>query len=573
MFKRFTTLLNLRKKLTILAAGNVLVGIGQGVALILLVPVLRAIFHGDYHTAFTWTWWFLGVAAVTATLNVVLTVYGFDLSTFDICGNVVRRIGEKVMRLPVGWFDKGASSRVSHALTFQNDNLSHYSAMAIPRLYGTGAMATVLMVAGLIVNWQATLPLVIAIPFGIKALKLLEDDGVKAMAVTDKTGEELTRRSLEYAQAQHVLRASNMTDWEPLTDAIEEDSTAVEAELKAESRGIMMFQQPLFILLGISLLVCGYQLVNGTLDLALFVPYALVLLRLAFPLAGLIMERTGMRVSEEALDGIGSILNADVLPEPDVSQTPANSAITFEDVTFGYTPETPVLQDITLEMPANTITALVGPSGGGKSTVQRLISRFWDVDSGAVRIGGVDVRDMTTDELMEKISIVFQKTYLFDSDILDNVRVGRADATDEEVIVAAKAASLDKVVENLPDGWHTNVGEGGSRLSGGERQRVAIARALLKRAPILLLDEVTSSLDGENEAAIVDTLHKLAPTTTVVVIAHRLSTIRGADQIAVINEGRVEQVGTHAELSAQPGTYQEFWEDQEYSERWKLVTQ
>ena len=232
---------------------------------------------------------------------------------------------------------------------------------------------------------------------------------------------------------------------------------------------------------------------------------------------------------------------------------------------------TEILHNISMTMQPGTVTALVGPSGSGKTTITRLIARFWEPDSGSVKINGVNVRDTSTEELMRNLAIVFQETYLFNGTILENVRVGRPDASDEDVKEAARAASLEGVIASLPEGWDTVVGEGGSRLSGGERQRVAIARALLKKAPTLLLDEVTSSLDGENEAAVVETLHRLAHNTTVVVIAHRLSTIKAADQIAVVTDGRIEAMGTHEELLAGGGTYAQFWEDQEFSHRWKLV--
>ncbi|SPT53387.1 Putative multidrug export ATP-binding/permease protein SAV1866 [Actinomyces bovis] len=230
-----------------------------------------------------------------------------------------------------------------------------------------------------------------------------------------------------------------------------------------------------------------------------------------------------------------------------------------------------VIHDVTLTFPAGSVTALVGPSGSGKSTLTRLVARFWDVQRGSVRVGGADVRDLRTQDLMAQISMVFQDVYLFDTTIEENVRIGRADASDEEVREAADRAGLSEVVERLPHGWATRVGEGGSSLSGGERQRVAIARAFLKDAPVLLLDEVTSALDGVSEAGVTRAMEELSEGRTVLVIAHRLSTIRRADRIVVLVDGAVEAIGAHDELYSAGGTYRRFWEDQSAVDRWRLV--
>ena len=220
---------------------------------------------------------------------------------------------------------------------------------------------------------------------------------------------------------------------------------------------------------------------------------------------------------------------------------------------------------------SDLVTALVGPSGSGKSTIARLVARFWDVDAGSVSVGGVDVRSTRIDALMERVAMVFQDVYLFDTTIEENVRIGRPGASAQEIREAAGRAGLAEVVERLPRGWDTRVGEGGSALSGGERQRVAIARAFLKDAPVLLLDEATSALDGANEAAVTRAMEELSAGRTVVVIAHRLSTIRRADRIVVLVDGAVEAIGSHAELYAAGGTYRRFWDDQEAIARWRLV--
>ena len=245
----------------------------------------------------------------------------------------------------------------------------------------------------------------------------------------------------------------------------------------------------------------------------------------------------------------------------------------LQDVSFSYEADHPVLQGVSFRVEPETMTAIVGPSGCGKTTIARLIARFYDVDAGSVRVGERDVRDWDTADLMAQLSLVFQDVYLFDDTLEANVRVGNPDATRADIEEAARLSGVDEIVERLPHGWDTPVGEGGRALSGGERQRVSIARALLKAAPIVLFDEATSALDPENESRITDAMAALRRDATLIVIAHKLDTITAADQIVVLDEtGRVAQIGTHAELYSQAdGQYRAFWDARSRASGWKLV--
>lgn len=286
----------------------------------------------------------------------------------------------------------------------------------------------------------------------------------------------------------------------------------------------------------------------------------------------LAIEHTmALRTAQLDLQRIQRILDARPLAQPiESADAPMPGTVDLEEVTFGYG-DTPVVRDVTLHAAPGTMVALVGPSGAGKSTLLSLIARFHDAGNGTVRVGGRDVREQATDDLMRQLSLVFQDAYLFDDTLEANIRLGRPEASDEEMTAAAAAAGVSEIVHRLSHGWKSRVGEGGSALSGGERQRVALARALLKQAPILLLDEATAALDPENERHVTASLQALRRQTTTLVIAHRLHTIAHSDAIVLLSEdGRVVDQGTHEELLGRCGDYGSFWRSREVAEQWQI---
>ena len=320
------------------------------------------------------------------------------------------------------------------------------------------------------------------------------------------------------------------------------------------------------------LLVVGVLLaVSGQVAAGTAVALIALAARFTGPLAEIGDFAGVLKMARNDLRRLTSILDEPALPEAaTTADLPEPGALELDGVTFGYDPARPVLRDVDLRIPPRSMTALVGASGSGKTTVTRLLARFWDVDAGTVRVGGADVRDQPVEQLMAQLALVFQDVYLFDDTLEATIRVGRPDATDAELAEAARLAGVQEIVERLPDGWRTRVGEGGTALSGGERQRVSVARALLKQAPIVLLDEATAALDPENERFLTDALRTLAERSTVLVIAHRLPTVVAADRIVVLDDGGVAEAGTHTELLASGGRYAAFWETRRRARGWRL---
>ena len=320
---------------------------------------------------------------------------------------------------------------------------------------------------------------------------------------------------------------------------------------------------------GLSLItmVGVYLLMGGTLDITIFVMFLLVGTRIFDPLVGAIIQLPVFVYQTAAGKRIVDLLDEPIMQGD--GEAPQNHDISFENVTFGYGKDM-VLHNVSASFPSGTMTAIVGPSGSGKSTMLRLIARFYDPQSGAVRFGGIDETTVDPEKLMSKISVVFQDVYLFQDTIGNNIRYGRENATQEEIEAAAKLAHCHDFIMALPDGYDTMVGEGGSTLSGGEKQRISIARAILKDAPVLLLDEATSSLDPENEVEVQQAIEELVKDRTVVMIAHKLKTIAGADQIIVLDQGEVKEVGTHKELMDNHGLYRHLWDIQQTTAGWQI---
>ena len=444
------------------------------------------------------------------------------------------------------------------------------------RPLSTAVVTPVTVLVGMYaVDVRLALAITVATPVLVAVLLISNRIVARSDRGRDAVIHEAAARVVEFAQAQPVLRAFGRIaeGHRMLDDALVGQRDADRRMIRLAVPGLVSFAFVVRALFA-ALLVLGVDLaLGGSLD----VPTALAVLVLSARFTESIGSAAelgaSLRLSGNALARITEVLATPRLPEPDRPRTPERHDVEFEAVRFGYDPAHPVLRDVSFTLPERSLTALVGPSGAGKTTVARLLARFFDPDAGAVRIGGVDAREIAGEDLMARVAMVFQDVYLFEGTLADNVRLGRPDATDADLARVAALAGLDQVVAELPEGWDTHVGEGGSTLSGGQRQRVSIARALLKDAPIVVLDEATAALDPENDATVGAAVAELGKRATLLVIAHRLQTVLVADQILVLRDGVIAERGRHEVLVGAGGTYTQFWEQRSRAAGWRLVKQ
>ncbi|ACZ87377.1 ABC transporter ATP-binding protein [Streptosporangium roseum] len=533
--------------------------IAEGLSYALLVPVLRALFGSEPAAAWPWLIAFGAVVAAYAALRYISDLSGFRVGTTMLRG-MYHRLGDHLARLPIGWYNAGRIGQVS-ALASGGvlQAMSVIAHLLAPSISASVTPLTIIVVM-LAFNWQLGLAALVAVPV-VAAIQLWT---ARSTAATDaeraERDQEATGRVIEYLQAQPVLRAGGRSGerFRLLDDSLREVQRVSRRSVLSVlpgAVGLTLTVQAMFTVL----LVLGASLaLGGNIGAAEVLAILVLAARCADPLLSLADIGSQLRGARSELARLDTVLRTEPLPEAREPIQPVGRDLEFDSVAFRHGGRT-VIDEVSLSVPEGQRLAVVGPSGAGKSTLLQLLARFYDVDAGAVRVGGADVRAISTEVLMAQIAIVFQEVYLFDGTIEENVRLGRPDAGVAEVRAAATAARLDEVIERLPGGWAANVGEGGTLLSGGERQRVSIARALLKNAPIVLLDEVTSALDPVNEAAVHEGIERLMAGRTVVMVAHRMRTVQRADRIAFLDGGRIVEEGSHHELLRHGGRYADFW--------------
>ena len=512
------------------------------------------------------------IAAAAAILVCTRLQYdGTFLATYVETG--VRRVNlaEKLRRIPLSFFGKkdlaDLTSSIMNDCAVLESSQSHY----VEPLFGAILSTTLISVSLLFFNWRMALAAIWPLPvaFAIVALASDVQNGLSRRSMAAKIACEDGIQ--ECMEAMPDLRANNAE--ERYLSGLAAKIRALESRLIQTELGTALFvvSASLVLRLGVATtaLAGASLLAAGRLDVLTFFMFLLVVSRLYDPLEGSLQNLAAVISTNTNIERMNSILDCPVQTGSE-KLTNRGCDVTFDHVGFSYDGGETVLRDVSFTAKQGQVTALVGPSGGGKTTVSRLAARFWDIPRGKITVGGMDVSKIDPEALMSLYSIVFQDVTLFDNTILENIRIGRKDATDEEVIAAAKLANVDEFAEKLPEKWNSNIGENGCELSGGERQRISIARAFLKDAPIILLDEATASLDVENETAIQQALSRLIQNKTVLIIAHRMRTVSGADRIVVLKNGEVAEQGAPAELLKQDGVFAHMMRLQNRSQSWSI---
>ncbi|MEU1548312.1 ABC transporter ATP-binding protein [Nocardia sp. NPDC005745] len=555
-----------------LLAGLVASAVVQGIAFAFTVPLLTAILASDWGAAWTW----FGVETLLLAVYAGVT-YRAKLSSTGtsrlVATNLWQRLGDHIAQLPLGWFGPARVGQASKTVSAGVLDVMGLPTNLLRPLIDTFVTPAVVVVAMFFFDWQLALITALTAPFIAVAYRFAGRLLMSTDAHTHEAAVDTANRLVEFAQTQPVLRAfgRRTESGRLLDDAIVAQRAAdrkMVTRVAIAQFGFGLVVQTAFtvvILAGIALAL-GRSL--GHIEL---VTLLVLTTRYVQPMLDAGDLSAGLRVVRNTLDRMENILATPTLPVTGTAATPTEPTVEFDHVTFGYDPQRPVIRDVSFGVPVRSMTALVGPSGSGKTTITRLVARFWDVDSGTIRIGGADVAALTPDDLMRQLSFVFQDVYLFAGTIRENILIAKPSAIDEELERVVQLARVDEIIERLPAGLGTQVGESGFALSGGERQRVSIARALLKDAPIVLLDEATAALDPENEALIQDALTALTADRTLIVVAHRLQTIRSADQILVLDNGRIAERGTHEGLLAHGGIYASFWRERSRARGWRIT--
>ncbi|MDR1329175.1 MAG: ABC transporter ATP-binding protein/permease [Oscillospiraceae bacterium] len=538
-------------------------------ALLVIIRITERTLDGAY----AWTAFLIVLAslAVKWILRRVFTGMQSDAAC-RVAARERLKIGDLFKRFPMSYFTEGNIGEVTNVITGDLSFAEDYGMTKLDDVI-SGLIAIVIACAFLLwVDWRVAAASVVGCALALIAFDAMEKVTKRQAKIRMEQASKLTGAVLEYTEGISVIKALRMSgDAAKRMDASIEDACLHAIDFESSMvKPVTRYLHCYAFAIAAALFLSFWRFFNGEMGLPVVIMVALFIFRIYLPAMGLGTGASIMRVMEAGLDRYEKLKEVPII-DADGKDIPLSSFdIAFEDVSFSYEAKE-TLKNISFTAKEHSMTALVGASGSGKTTIANLIVRFWDAQKGAVKIGGIDVREMTCDSLLRYVSMVFQRVYLFHDTIENNIRFGSPDATREEIIAAAKKARCHDFIEALPDGYDTVVGEGGSTLSGGEKQRISIARAILKDAPIVLLDEATASVDPDNEKYIQEAINELVRDKTLIIIAHRLSTIKRADQILVIDDGRIVERGRHDELLAKGGQYRALWTRRQNANSWRIA--
>ena len=525
--------------------------------------------------------WIAFAFAVGGILIYFLGLMCTHLAAFRTASNIRKQGMAHVMQAPLGYFDANASGLIRSRLDAAAADTETLLALNLADIVGTITLFLAMLVLMFVFDWRMGAACLLAAVISILAMfSMMGGKNAGLMAEYQAAQDRMTKSGTEYVRGIPVVKIFQQTvySFKAFQQAIEDYSAKAEhyqGDVCRVPQSInLTFTEGAFLfLVPVVLFLAPGALASG--DFAGFVTnfafYAVFSAIISTALAKIMFAASGMMLADTALGRIQPVMDAPTLAVPEHPQTPKDNRVVFRDVSFTYDgAQSPALSHVSFTAEPGETVALVGPSGGGKTTAASLIPRFWDADTGTVEVGGVDVRQIDPHVLMDQVAFVFQNNRLFKASILENVRAARPDASREQVLAALEAAQCGDILEKLPKGLDTVIGTEGTYLSGGEAQRIALARAILKDAPIVVLDEATAFADPENEALIQKAFAQLTKDRTVIMIAHRLSTVVGADKILVLEGGRVTEQGTHGELIAAGGLYTRMWADYNRAIQWKM---
>ncbi len=563
---------DLVKATLLTVAANLCLMFPVGLLILVLQHIMEALQTGGNPAAGMWK--YTAIAALLTVLIYVIHWFQYEslyIATYQESANRRVRLAEKMRQLPLSFFGQRDLSDLTSTIMSDCSALEQAFSHFIPQLFGTVISTVLISVGLLLMDWRMGLAAIWVVPVSallVIGSKWIQDQFgtqsiLKKRAATDGLQELLETIKDIKACNQKELYLNRLKN--KLTQA---EKAAIHSELAtgvfvSSAQALLRIGIATTILAGISLLI------SGQLDLTAFLIFLIVASRFYDPLNVCYMNLAATFNAKLQIERMRSVEEQPIQAGAK-EYTPNGYDISFEHVTFAYHEDEGVLRDVSFTARQGEITALVGPSGGGKSTAAKLAARFWDVNGGKVCLGGVDVSSVDPETLLKNYAIVFQDVVLFHDTVMENIRLGRRTAADAEVLAAAKAAQCDEFIKQLPEGYQTVIGENGSTLSGGERQRISIARALLKDAPVVLLDEATASLDVENETAIQTALSGLVQNKTVLIIAHRMRTVMGADKVVVLSDGNVAETGTPDALIKGNGIFRHMVDLQRESQEWSL---
>ena len=562
---------NIRKSIVL----NILASISNLIPFIALAKIVEALFlsrnTGKIDTNLLWKYFVIMAVFffVTIFFENLATKYTYELG-YKVAADGRIELADHIRKLPIGYLSGKSSTEILD--TLMNDFFKIETAVThqLPQFFSGICVAIVCSILFLIIDVKMGIATFIGLPISILLLRLMQNFQKKIYLRTKKIKIKEDEDINEYLDTIKTLKAYNSLE-ETLTKLERDIEDSKDANIKNEKGvGSLTTIASMILRIGLPLmsLVGSYLFLNGNLEIDTFLMFLFVGTRIFDPLELALVNYNGLQIASVSGENILRLLNAE--PMKGEEDLKVSNNIEIRDLSFSYK-ESKVLDDVTLDINENELTAFVGYSGSGKSTLVKLISRFYDPDEGTIKIGGIDLAKADPYKLMDKFSVVFQDVYLFKDTIYNNIKFGNEDASKDKIINAAKMAGAYDFIIKKENGFDTMIGQGGATLSGGEKQRISIARAILKDAPIILLDEATSSLDPENELIIQEAISNLIKNKTVIVVAHKLRSVMGANKIVVLNKGKVEEVGKHEELIKNNGLYKDLWNYQEKSKEWKIV--